>query len=76
MSSNNTLGKTPRMTLRTALTTAVCAAGLMASAAAPSLAAARKAAPAPAAKTAPKIEWVKSIPLDLAIQAVEVAMNE
>jgi uncharacterized protein GlcG (DUF336 family) len=61
------------MTLRTALTVAVCA-GLMASAASPSLAAAKKAPPPAPAK--PAINWVKSIPLDLAIQAVEVAMNE
>jgi len=63
------------MTVRT-LMTAFCVAGLMASAATPSFAAAKKAAPAPAAKTAPKIEWVKSIPLDLAIAAVEVAIAE
>ena len=63
------------MTART-LMTAVCVAGLMASAATPSLAAARKAAPAPVAKTTPKIEWVKSIPLDLAIAALEVAIAE
>lgn len=76
MSSKNTLGKNMRMTSRTALTVALCAAGLLASAATPSFAAsARRAAPAPAA-TKPKIEWVKSIPLDLAIAAVEVAIAE
>ena len=64
MSKKNTLENKP-MTIGARLTTALCVAGLLASAATPSLAAARKAAaPAPAAK--PQINWVKSIPLDLA----------
>jgi uncharacterized protein GlcG (DUF336 family) len=75
--SNNNISEGNKLMTARALVTALCAAGLMASAATPSLAApARKAAPAPAAKTTPKIEWVKSIPLDLAIAAVEVAIAD
>jgi uncharacterized protein GlcG (DUF336 family) len=74
VSKKNTLENKP-MNIGARLTTALCVAGLLASAATPSLAAARKAAaPAPAAK--PQINWVKSIPLDLAIGAVEVAIAE
>ena len=53
------------MTIGARLTTAFCVAGLLASAATPSLAAAK-----------PAIPWVKSIPLDLAIGAIEVAIAE
>jgi uncharacterized protein GlcG (DUF336 family) len=63
-----------RMTLRTRLAAALCAAGMLAAPVSPSLAAASKAPPPAPAK--PTINWVKSIPLDLAIQAVEVAIAD
>ena len=58
------------MTIRNGLMIAACAAaGLMAATAAtPSFAADRPAA-------APHVDWVKSVPIDLAIQAVEVAIR-
>ena len=60
------------MTIRTVLATAACAAGLLAVAVAPSMAADKK----PAAPPAPVIPWVKSIPLNLAMQAAQVALDE
>ncbi len=59
------------MSIRTGLTTVICAAGLLAAAVTPSMAADKKPA-----KAKPPIQWVKSIPLDLAIQAVQVAMDD
>ncbi len=58
------------MIMRTAVVTAICAAGLLGAAATASLAADRKPAPAPA------IHWVKSIPIDLALQTAQVALDE
>jgi len=58
------------MTIRTGLMTALCATGLLAGAASPAMAADKTPA-----KAAPPIHWVKSIPLDLAMQAVQVAMD-
>ena len=57
------------MKIRMELMTAVAAAGLLAAATTtPSYAADKKPTP-------PHVEWVKSVPLDLAIQAVEVAIR-
>jgi uncharacterized protein GlcG (DUF336 family) len=74
VSDNKNALENKRMTLRTGFITACCAAGMLAAAVTPAFAAARKAPPPAPAK--PTISWVKSIPLDLAIQAVEVAIAD
>ena len=55
----------------TGLMTAACALGLMAGGTTAGFAADKK----PVKAAEPPVEWVKSIPLDLAMQAVQVAMD-